>query len=69
MDERVAAIVQNKVDLVVFELTVTKERVREVDFSYPYYSVQIGVLTKADGSLFGNIYLGFSQNRLVAQKA
>lgn len=50
-DERVAAIVQNKVDLVVSELTVTKERVREVDFSYPYYSVQIGVLTRADDNI------------------
>lgn len=50
-NERVAAVVQNKVDLVISELTVTKERAREVDFSYPYYSVQIGVLTRTDDNI------------------
>ncbi|WP_295150433.1 transporter substrate-binding domain-containing protein [uncultured Campylobacter sp.] len=49
--DRVPSLEQNKVDLIVSKLTVTKDRVQKVDFSYPYYSVQIGVLSRKDDNI------------------
>ena len=49
--DRVPSLEQNKVDLIISKLTVTKDRVQKVDFSYPYYSVQIGVLSRKDDNI------------------
>ena len=41
----------NKVDLDIAAITVTKEREKLVDFSNPYFSVNLGVLTRTDDNI------------------
>lgn len=43
-----SAVETNKVDMAVSALSITAERERVLDFSYPYSSTMIGVLTKAE---------------------
>ena len=40
-----------KIDLDIAAITVTKEREKLVDFSNPYFSVNIGVLTRSDDNI------------------
>lgn len=42
----ISALEQNKIDIFLNEMTITNERAKYVDFSMPYFSVNIGVLTK-----------------------
>ncbi len=50
-DERITALQQNKVDIVIATLTITNERKKLVDFSTPYFSVNIGVLTPTSSGI------------------
>lgn len=49
--ERVEFLQNNKVDIIVATLTVTDERSKLVDFSMPYFAVNMGVLTKKDDNI------------------
>lgn len=44
----ISALEQNKIDIFLNEMTITNERARYVDFSMPYFAVNIDVLTKKD---------------------
>ncbi len=44
-NERISALQDNKVDMVLATFTITEERKQLVDFTSPYFSVNIGVLT------------------------
>ena len=50
-NDRITAVQDNKVDLDIAAITVTKEREKLVDFSNPYFSVNIGVLTRSDDNI------------------
>ena len=50
-NDRITAVQDNKVDLDIAAITVTKEREKLVDFSNPYFSVNIGVLTRTDDNI------------------
>ena len=50
-NDRITAVQDNKVDLDIAAITVTKEREKLVDFSDPYFSVNIGVLTRSDDNI------------------
>ena len=45
-DSRVDALKSNKVDLVLANFTVTKERKQQVSFAKPYMKVSVGVVSK-----------------------
>lgn len=48
--DRISALQNDKVDLAVATITITQDRKRQIDFSYPYFSMSLGVLTrKSDG--------------------
>lgn len=49
--DRIPFLQENKVDLVIANHTNTKERAKYVDFSMPYFSVNIGVLTNSDDNI------------------
>ena len=49
--DSITAVQDNKVDLDIAAITVTKEREKLVDFSNPYFSVNIGVLTRTDDNI------------------
>ena len=50
VNDRIPFLETNKVDLVIGLFSITAERKRKIDFSLPYFSVNLGVLTrKADG--------------------
>lgn len=49
--DRIPFLQENRVDLVVANYTNTKERAEYVDFSMPYFSVNIGVLTNTDDNI------------------
>lgn len=49
--ERIDFLQDNKVDMVIATLTVTDERSKMVDFSMPYFAVNIGVLTRKDDNI------------------
>ena len=44
--ERLKALEENKVDMVLATFTITNERKQLVDFTTPYFAVNIGVLTR-----------------------
>ena len=49
VEDRIPALVNNRVDIVIATITITPERAQQIDFSTPYFSVNLGVLTrKAD---------------------
>lgn len=49
-DQRLKFVEKNKVDILLATFTITDERLKRIDFSLPYFSVNIGVLTKkSDG--------------------
>lgn len=50
-DERISVLQNNKVDFVIATLTITNERKQLIDFSTPYFSVNIGVLTPQNQSV------------------
>ncbi len=50
-DDRIKAVQDNRVDLDIALISVTKEREKLVDFSDPYFSVNIGVLTRSDDNI------------------
>lgn len=50
-DDRIKAVQDNRVDLDIALISVTKEREKLVDFSDPYFSVNIGVLTRTDDNI------------------
>jgi len=50
-DDRIKAVQDNRVDLDIALISVTKEREKLVDFSNPYFSVNIGVLTRTDDNI------------------
>ncbi|PSM51975.1 amino acid ABC transporter, periplasmic cysteine-binding protein [Campylobacter blaseri] len=43
---RIEDLETNKVDIILATLTINDERAKRVDFSMPYFSVNIGILTK-----------------------
>ena len=45
--ERLKALEENKVDMLLATFTITNERKQLVDFTTPYFAVNIGVLTRA----------------------
>ncbi|QKF64418.1 transporter substrate-binding domain-containing protein [Campylobacter corcagiensis] len=49
--ERIDFLQNNKVDIILATLTITDERSRMVDFSMPYFAVNIGVLTRKDDNI------------------
>ncbi len=48
IEERIPALVNNKVDVVIDSMSVVKERKKYVDFTTPYFSVDLSVLTNKD---------------------
>ncbi|CZE46011.1 transporter substrate-binding domain-containing protein [Campylobacter geochelonis] len=44
--QRIGALEQNKVDMVIWGFTMTPERRAVIDFSTPYFSMNLAVLTK-----------------------
>ena len=48
---RFPALQENRADLVVAAVSVTEERRKLADFSMPYFSVNLGLLTKNDSSI------------------
>ena len=50
-NDRITAVQDNKVDLDIAAITVTKEREKIVDFSNPYFSVNVGVLSRAGDNI------------------
>ncbi|NLK67135.1 MAG: transporter substrate-binding domain-containing protein [Campylobacteraceae bacterium] len=51
MNQRMEFLENNKVDLVVAILSITEEREKRIDFSMPYFSVNLGVLTRKNDSV------------------
>ena len=45
-DQRLDFVEKNKVDLLLATFTITDDRSKKIDFSLPYFSVNIGVLSK-----------------------
>ena len=43
---RIPALQDNKVDAIVAIMTITKDRQEQIDFSQPYLSVNIGILSR-----------------------
>ena len=50
-NDRINAVRDNKVDLDIAVITVTKEREKIVDFSNPYFSVNVGVLSRTGDNI------------------
>lgn len=50
-NDRIKFLQDNSVDLVIATLTITDERAKLVDFSNPYFAVNIGVLTRKDDEI------------------
>ena len=50
-NDRINAVRDNKVDLDIAAITVTKEREKVVDFSNPYFSVNIGILSRVGDNI------------------
>ena len=50
-EDRMKFLAENKVDLIIANYTRTDERAKYVDFSMPYFAVNIGVLTKKSDRL------------------
>lgn len=50
-NDRIKLLQNNSVDLVIATLTITDERAKLVDFSNPYFAVNIGVLTRKDDEI------------------
>lgn len=44
-NQRIRYLQEDKVDMVIATITVTPEREKQIDFTTPYFSVNIGVLT------------------------
>ncbi len=55
--QRIPALQENKVDLVVRSFSVTPERKKLVDFSTPYFSVDTSIMTKKEDKIssFGQL--------------
>lgn len=49
--QRIDFLQSNKVDLIIATLTITDDRAKMVDFSMPYFAVNIGVLTRKDDNI------------------
>ena len=45
-DQRLDYVMNNKIDILLATFTITDERLQKIDFSMPYFSVNIGVLSK-----------------------
>ncbi|PSM51974.1 amino acid ABC transporter, periplasmic cysteine-binding protein [Campylobacter blaseri] len=62
-DERIPNLQKNNVDIVIDSLTVTDDREKLIDFSMPYFSTNVGLLTrksdkiKKESDLFGKTVL------------
>lgn len=64
--DRVPLLEKNAVDMVVAQFTVTEERKKTIDFTMPYFSVNVGVLTrKADNIKNFNDLIG---KKILAKK-
>ena len=50
-DRRMSVLEKNEVDMVVATLTPTPKRAQRVDFSDPYFKVQVGILARADDNI------------------
>lgn len=50
-DRRMSVLEKNEVDMVVATFTPTPKRAQRVDFSDPYFKVQVGVLAHADDNI------------------
>lgn len=50
-NERIPTLKANKTDIVIAAMTITDERAREIDFSMPYFAVNVGVLTKTSDKI------------------
>ena len=49
--QREKFLIENTVDLIMAGYIITDERAKVVDFSFPYFSVNIGVLTRKDSNI------------------
>lgn len=49
--DRVNALKNDNVDLVISTMTITDERLKEIDFSMPYFSVDLGILTRKEDKI------------------
>ena len=45
-DQRLDYVMNNKIDILLATFTITDERSQKIDFSMPYFSVNIGILSK-----------------------
>lgn len=50
-DRRMNVLEKNEVDIVVATFTPTPKRARRVDFSDPYFKVQVGILSRVDDNI------------------
>ena len=50
-DQRLDFVEKNKVDLLLATFIITDDRSKKIDFSLPYFSVNIGVLTKKSDNI------------------
>ena len=48
VEDRIPALINNRVDMVIATITITEARSKQIDFSIPYFSVNLGVLTRKD---------------------
>ncbi|PSM53094.1 amino acid ABC transporter, periplasmic cysteine-binding protein [Campylobacter blaseri] len=48
---RIEALEKGDVDIVITTLTITDERAKRIDFSMPYFSVNLGVLTRKNDNI------------------
>lgn len=61
--DKIPFLDSGKIDMVVANYTITKEREKKVDFSIPYFAINIGVLTRSSdnvqkvGDLYGKTIL------------
>lgn len=46
-DQRIAALQEGRADIIVAQLTITPDRVEQVDFSTPYYTAREAILVRA----------------------
>lgn len=50
-NQRIEFLQDNRVDLIIATLTITDDRLKMVDFSMPYFAVNLGVLTRKDDNI------------------
>ena len=50
-NQRIRYLQEDKVDMVIATITVTPEREKQIDFTTPYFSVNIGVLTRVEDKI------------------